>query len=234
MKYLLLFIPFQLFGQVWTEKINHDYSGIKRYGDFLINKAFNNGIYPASDTCFLEYTFTGFQLDIYAEQNSKFDYLIVSKNGIDDTVNIKGPLMTERLIYSVTNHSKQETLTVKIRGPIYVFCYFVKYVDSDPFHKPVYEDSIIYNFKDSLVYNYRDTTILNRRDSIIIDYVDSLVYVPDSTLVAVERGKLNIPPCPECNIECNDVSIPSKVYYFFYAILGILVIGFVITLIRWQ
>jgi hypothetical protein len=217
MKLFLLFLPLNLFGQIWTDTIP-DWSDnlaeikINYVGDW--NHMSKGGSYPEQNSAKLFYEFWGFGIDIYTELMPHHSYYILDIDGDVDTIHVQDSreLVDQRTYFNhrlpYGNHK------LSMRGGLFVLNKFVKYVDSSPVQPPcydtisnvvdsvVYRDSIIWEtiqvdsiiYKDSIVFHYSDSIIY---DTTIVWYrLDSVVY--DTVMVPKDSIKWIPTPCPSC------------------------------------
>lgn len=138
MKYLLLFLPLNLYAQFWTAEVKPSDSSVKKVGEW---KHMNNtrpdgtiqdGSFATSDGAYLEYRATMKRIDIHTEVSPNHSNYIVNINGKDvATVNVNGPFKRDSITFSY--EFSGWTNTVRIRGPrYYVINSLVKYVNYDP------------------------------------------------------------------------------------------------------
>ena len=161
MKYLLLLIPLQVFGQSWTNEIpdwdHENIANIKIHyvGDWV--HMTNGGSYNKVQDTYLEYAFIGYEIHVFTERADHHGGYIVSIDHIDiDTVITNNDNFIKNYKTWFMEWEVQRNHIIKLR-PLdnrpFVLDKFVTFTNSDPRYETIRKDTIIWDviYLDSIV-----------------------------------------------------------------------------------
>jgi hypothetical protein len=241
--YILLFLP--LFGsaQHWTDTMTVKDFNVEK-SDMAKWTCMSKGGCYASNGEWIQYASIGYQFEIFTERANhhgrykvevfnvlgveNYDW-ILSEPIIIDTVNCNKPTFIKNYRTWVREFKTQRNRAIKITAidskPIVIDKIKV-WVSSDPFYKPVYQDSLVIVEKDSIVWNVieKDTIIWNtiERDSIVwnIEYKDTIIYHEKDTIIWTPI----CPPIDDCSDDC-------KIPIWVWVIIGSLVVTIILIIV---
>ena len=248
-----ILLCFTVSGQHWTDTVTVEDFNVRKSDPDKWTCMSKGGCY-ASKGEWVQYASIGYQFEIFTEKADHhgkykveiFDVLGVENNDwllsdavLIDTVDCNSPVFSKNLRTWVAKWDKQGNRAIKITAfdnkPVVIDKIKV-WVDSDPWHKPIYQDSIVIVKKDSIAWNIiqKDSIAWNiiQKDSIVWDIqeIDSIIYNIEyrDTLIYQERDTIIwTPVCPPIE-DCGDST--AKIPLWIIIIVGSLIITIIVLL----